>query len=356
MKQFSFLKLGIWMAIFFAGLQVAGNAQQDPKPITWKDVPAWKSLAPNGAVMSPDGKWVAYGIVPVDGDGELYLQKVGDTVLKKYSIGGNAFISMAFSEDGKWLAFKEAAKSKELKASAKPGGRQVFDKLHVLDLANNKITAFEKVASFAFNGKAATYLGMVMAKERGAGAPAPNAAKGGDFLLLELATGKSQNIGNVSNFGFNKAGDWLAYTIDAANQAGNGVHLYNVASKQTTIIESDKANYQSLTWKEEGDAFAVLKMVKDEKYKQDHGKVIGVKNISVNPMVVVYDPKKDSLVFPKGKTISPNRNPIWTEDLTRFCLAFMTWNLPKKKPEKKDAVKHPTRIRWKRLKRQSWLN
>lgn len=50
--------------------------------MSWKDVFSRKSLAPNGAVMSPDGKWVAYGIVPVDGDGELYLQRVGDTTLK----------------------------------------------------------------------------------------------------------------------------------------------------------------------------------------------------------------------------------------------------------------------------------
>jgi dipeptidyl aminopeptidase/acylaminoacyl peptidase len=343
MRQISILKQVIWVITVCIGVMGIANGQQDSKPISWKDVPSWKSLAPNGAIMSPDGKWVAYGIVPVDGDGDLFLQKVGDTVLKKYPIGGNAFLSMAFSEDGKWVAFKEAAKSKELKAAAKPGGKQVYDKLHVLDLVNDKITTFDKVASFAFNGKAASHLGLVMSRERATGAPSTGAPKGGDFLLLELASGKSQNIGNVANFGFNKAGDWLAYTIDAANQAGNGVHLYNVVSKQTNIIESDKANYQSLNWKEEGDAFAVLKMVKDEKFKQDHGKVIGVKNISVNPTVVVYDPQKDSLAFPKGKTISPNRNPIWTEDLTRVLFGIHNLELAKKEPEKADAKIAPNK-------------
>ena len=314
-------------------------AQKSPKPITWKDVPAWKSLSGNGAVISPDGKWVAYGIVPVDGDGDLYLQKVGDTLLKKYPIGGTSFISMAFSEDGKWLAFKESSKSKDIKAGAKPGGRQVFDKLHVINLASDKKTEYEKVSSYTFNGKAASHLGMVLAKERAAGVAAAGATgpKGGDFLLLDLASGKSQNMGNISEFGFNKAGAWLAYTIDAANQAGNGVHLYNVAGKQTTIIESDKANYQSLGWEEEGNAFAVLKMVKDEKFKQEHGKVIGVKNLGVNPTIVVYDPKKDSTVFPKDKTISPNRSPIWTEDLTRILFGIHDLELTKKEPAKTDS-------------------
>ena len=319
-------------------------AQQAPRPITWKDVPGWKSLAPMGAVLSPDGKWAAYAIVPVDGDGDLFLQKLGDTTLKKYPIGGSTFPSMQFSDDGKWFAFKESAKSKDMKAAAKPGGKQVFDKLIVLDLVSDKKTEYEKVASYEFNGEAVTHLGLGMSKERAsgstAGGPGP---KGGDFLLLELSSGKSQNMGNVSEFKFNKAGNWLALTIDAANQAGNGIQLYNIAGKQTTIIESDKASYQSINWTEAGDAFAVLKMVKDEKYKQEHGKVVGVKNLGANPAVVVYDPKKDSLSFPKGKTISPNRSPLWTEDLTRLLFGIHEQELAKKEPEKKEDATAPNK-------------
>jgi hypothetical protein len=43
-----------------------------------------------------------------------------------------------------------------------------------------------------------------MAKERAAGGSVSGAAgpKGGDFLLIELASDKSQNMGNVSEFGF----------------------------------------------------------------------------------------------------------------------------------------------------------
>ncbi len=311
---------------------------QEAKPLTWKDVPGFKSLAANGVEMSPDGKWVAYGIVPVDGDGELYLQKVGDTILKKYPAGGSSFMNMTFSEDGKWLAFKEAPRSKDAKAAAKPGGKQVFDKLHVLNLDSLTKKEYDKVGSYAFNGKASTHLGIVMAKERGSAPAGPTAPKGGDFLLLNLSNGKGFNIGNVADFGFNKAGNWLGYTVDAANLAGNGVYLLNVANYQISLIDNDKANYQSLNWKEEGDAFAVLKMVKDEKYKAAHGKVIGVKNLGNNPIIVVYDPQKDSMAFPKGKTISPNRSPFWTEDLTRLMFGIYEHELATKPAAKKDSA------------------
>ncbi len=335
MRKFAanFVRFGLFLC--FSGFVVTVVAQNGDKPLTWKDVPGWKSLAPNGAFMSPDGQWIAYGIVPVDGDGELFLQKTGDTGMQKFPIGGSNFISMAFSEDGKWFAFKETPKAAAEKAASKAGGKTLYDKLHVIELATNKKTMFDRVSNYAFNGTNATYLGMVMAREKG------SAGKGGDFLLLELASGKNQNIGNVAEFEFNKKGNWLAYTIDAGNQAGNGVHLLQVADKRITIIQSDKATYKSLNWNEEGTAFAVLKLVKDEKFKQDHGKVLGVRDLGNIPTLVQYDPLEDSLSFPKNKTISPNRSPIWTEDLTRLLFGIHDLEPAKKETAAKENAAVP---------------
>ena len=106
-------------------------------------------------------------------------------------------------------------------------------------------------------------ISLSIAKERSPGSK-PDDPKGSDLLLVELATGKSQNIGNVSEYAFNKKGVLLAYTIDATNQSGNGLHLYTIASKQTRVLDSDKAKYQSINWTEEGDGLAALKMVKDK--------------------------------------------------------------------------------------------
>ena len=341
MRRYSIKFVRLWFLVYIVGCAGFAVAQNGPKPISWLDVPAWRSLAPNGAVMSPDGQWVAYGIVSVEGDGELYLQKTGDTTLHKFPVGGSNFLSMVFSEDGKWFAFKETPKNKDEKATAKSGGKTLYDKLYVLELATQKKMMYDRVNNYAFNGTDATHLGMVMAREKG------SSGKGGDFLLLELTSGKTQNIGNVSEFEFNKKGNWLAYTIDAGNQAGNGLHLMQIADKKVVIIQSDKATYRSLNWNEEGTAFALLKMVKDEKYKQEAGKVIGVKDISINPTIVVYDPLEDSLSFPKEMTISPNKSPLWTEDLTRLLFGIHEWELAKKEPaakasaevENKDSVK-----------------
>ena len=45
---------------------------------------------------------------------------------------------------------------------------------------------------------------------------------GTDLILRELAPGIQFNMGNVSDFAFNKKGTWPAWTIDARDMAGNG--------------------------------------------------------------------------------------------------------------------------------------
>ncbi|HMQ00657.1 MAG TPA: prolyl oligopeptidase family serine peptidase, partial [Cyclobacteriaceae bacterium] len=164
----------------------------------------------------------------------------------------------------------------------------------------------------------------------------PDDARGADLLLVELSSGKSQNIGNVAQFAFNKQGNYMAYAIDAANQAGNGIHVYTLATQQTRVIDNDKARYQSINWTEEGDGFAALKMKKDKKYKQDLGSVIGVKQLNAAaPNITLYEPAKDSLGFPKDMTISPNRSPMWTEDLTRLLFGVHELSLVKKEDKPK---------------------
>jgi dipeptidyl aminopeptidase/acylaminoacyl peptidase len=332
-KLFTLLLFLLWMA---------GNAQeQSVKPISWKDVSSWKSISPFSVTLSPDGQWMAYSLLPVDGDGELVVQKVKGTEKKTFPVGSTNFANFSFSEDSKWFAFKEFPKNKDKKANAKTPSKQLFEKLVVVELATDKKTEFEKVNTYAFNGELSNHIAIHFTKERGTGSK-PDDPKGIDLLVLELASGKSHNIGNVSEYAFNKKGNFLAYTIDAANQSGNGLHLFNMTNKQTRVLESDKARFQSINWTEEGDGFAALKMLKDKKYKQDKGSVIGVKNLTAaSPFVVTYEAAKDSTRFPKHMTISPNRKPMWTEDLSRLLFGIHNLELAKKEDKKDESQETP---------------
>jgi dipeptidyl aminopeptidase/acylaminoacyl peptidase len=324
---------------FIASAQEKNDSSKKARPMGWKDISSWRSISTFSVSLSPDGNWVAYPLTTREGDGELIVKKVNDTTLRKYPIGGTSS-GFSFSEDGKWLAFKETTKFKEAKAAAKTPGKQLFDKLILVELSTGKKTEFERAGQYSFNGRVSSHLAVSIVKERTMGGGGADAPRGADLLLVELASGKTQNIGNVAEFDFNKGGNLLAYTIDATNKTGNGVYLLNISGKQTTVLDNDKASYKSLSWTEEGDAFALLKTTKDEKFKSDKGVVLGVKNVSAVPAVTIYDPAKDSLVFPKGMTISSNRRPYWSEDLSRLFFGVAPL-LPAKKENADTSKKAP---------------
>jgi len=321
----------LWL---FALVFSAAIAQQsEVKPITWKDIPNWHYMNSGTFKISPDGKWVAYGVIALQDDATVILQKVSDfDSTQTFKIGFTNFPSLEFSEDSKWIALKEYPTFSEKKANEKSKGKPLHDKLTLMKLGSKDKKTFENVSTFSFNNDASSHLAVNLTKD-GSGE-----AKGSDLLLYELASQKAQNFGNVAEFSFNKDGKYLAYTIDAANQSGNGIYLLNVTNNSTKVLDSDQATYKSINWTEKGDAFAALKMVKDKKYKQEQGKLVGVKNLTA-PQVTLYNPLKDSVNFSKEYTISPNRNPMWSEDLTRLFYGIHPLVLAKKEEVKKEVDK-----------------
>ncbi|HRO85121.1 MAG TPA: prolyl oligopeptidase family serine peptidase [Niabella sp.] len=318
------------------------------KMINWKDVSNWKSMQPMNVKISADGKWFAYPMLTVEGDGELIVQKIKDTVVKKYSIGGTSMPSFQFSENGRWLVYKEGPKYKEMQAAMKnPMAPRGSDKLYVIDLLKDKKTEFEKVGGFKLNNKQSTYLAFTITPDRGGAAPAIAGQAGSmasrttsfDLVVLELESGKIINIGNVGEFDFNTQGDLLAYAVDAANKIANGLYVFNLKNQQTIVLDNDKTTYKSLNWKKDKDALTALKMTKDEKFKKDKGAVIAVKNISAKPEIFSYDPVKDSAHFPAKMTISGERTPFWSEDMTRVFFGINTLEAVKKELAADTAMK-----------------
>lgn len=317
-------------------------AQDKPKPpLTWKDVGAWKAIpAFGGTQLSPDGSWFAYVLNPNEGDAELIIRKTSDTTKIKYPIGSGTFFAFNFSDDSQWIAFKVYPKEKDKKSAPKgPAAKPLTDKVFLINLSTKKKTEFERVKSFAFNGEKSSVLALHLNPTNTPSGPNADGPKGSDLLLFDLASAKTQNLGNISEYSFNKKGDWLALTVDAAEKAGNGIWVRNMASNVVMILDNDKATYKSLNWTEKGDGLALLKGVKDEKYKTDLNSVLGVKNFSAVPELVSYEPKKDSAAFPKGMSISANRAPYWSEDLSRLFFGIAKVEPAKKETAKADANK-----------------
>ena len=64
----------IAIALVLCIIPLAASAQQAKKPITHDVYDSWKTI--QGTKISIDGAWLAYALVPQDGDGELVVRNL----------------------------------------------------------------------------------------------------------------------------------------------------------------------------------------------------------------------------------------------------------------------------------------
>ena len=109
--------------IFGLSLALAISAQTKP-PVTPADYGQFETLAtvPSRGGLSPDGKWLAYGINRSNRNNELRIANVADGTTKVAAFGAQP----VFSADSRWVAYavgmSDADEEKLKKAKKKKGG------------------------------------------------------------------------------------------------------------------------------------------------------------------------------------------------------------------------------------------
>lgn len=306
------------------------------RPLQLSDALSWKRIG--NTALSRNGQWFAYRVGPAEGEGQVIVRQTQGDKEHKFPGGEGSFGSLAFSDDSKWLTFSTAPGTR--RGGRAGGAPQAAPtpppqaKTVLVNLATGEKTEFEGVRRAVFNGEASTTFAMHRSPPTPAGAsspplapaptpsipgltpPAPERAGGSDLILRDLATGTELTLGNVAEFAFDKTGQWLALAIDTHGQAGNGVQLRNMKTAALHQLDSGKATYQGLAWTEKGDGLTLLKGVEDKAYRGKLYSVLAFTGFGeAAPQKVVYDPHADKS-FPIGMTISPNRSPSFSDDLS----------------------------------------
>ncbi len=325
--------------VFFLAMSLALSlptlAQEKPA-MSWKDIPSWQYIRTMNSSLSPDGNWITWVSGPTKGDLTLTLRSTKDTVRYEFPVGATASTAV-FSKSGKYVAFRESAKDAEVEA-AKKTKKPTYNKLVLVSLTDTSKITFDKIANFSFNGDRGDWVAVSFVAPEGA-PRGEGAAKGNDLVLYNLNDKTTFNIGNVSEYSFNKAGNILAYIIDAQGQNGNGILIRDMSTGLTTVLDNGKATYKNINWNEDGTAFALLKSAKHEDYKSEVFSVIGISKINGSQtQKVVYSGIEDAN-FPTGKGISGFGQAYWSDDLS--TLFFGIADLEKK--EKKAADSTATR-------------
>ncbi len=327
---------------------ISAPLRADQKPLTLPDVLAWKRL--QTPVLSNNGQWFAYKLVPNDGNSQVVLKNIETGAEQRFDIGEvlrpNPYApgaremmaatphDVVFSDDSKWLAFNvhpTQSESRHLKTQHKP----LEDKVVLVELATGKKTEFARIRRFSFSGERASSIALQRYPASPAAAPGAAAAssaaahnaddkpQGSDLILLDLASGEETNLGNVSDFAFDKKGNWFAWIIDAQDKLGNGINVRNLGTGTVATLDSGKAVYKSLSWTEKGDGLAAVRGIEDKRWEDKVYTLVAFKNFSDSgaPEKLVYDPAKDK-AFPEGMTISAERHPAWMADLSEVTFGI----------------------------------
>lgn len=282
------------------------------KKLTPEDYGQWQQIT--ATELSPNGEWFAYNISLVDGDGWLTIKKtVADTTNDRKIMHGTR---PSFSTDNKWAAFLIGV-SEEKKKKLKKQKKNVRYKLGLMNLSTSKVDTFANVQSYDFshNGNF-----LVMRKYR----PKKSKTEGADIILRDLSSSTNQLIGNVSEYGLNEQGDKLAVMLDATEDFGNGVHLYDLSNGSVTVLESDSTTYSKLTWNEEGTALAFYKKREAEAFKEPTNLIYNFSNLNGVIQKQVFDQRKMD-AFPDSSRVVDYRNLSWSDDGNTLFLGVKKW-------------------------------
>jgi len=292
----------------------AAPVEPGSKVLTLDDYNRWRTVT--GATISADGRWAAFAYEQRrETDSELHIRSLVDDRQHLIERGSAAVLS----DDGRWAAYKISMGWEELEAAeaaAEAAGEETADpvpvQVQLMDVDSGETWTWDDVASFQI--------------ARGSRALAARRDKvdkeaeheGTDMIVRYLAAGTEELLGSVQHFAFNKYGTHLAYTVDAADDNGNGLYLIDLESGTRWPLDNAKEDYERLSWSEEGTSLAVLRGSKPEGMDELANVLIAFPDVTVEgmPAKVIYDPSLDA-DFPADFVVSERGRLQWNDSGTQ---------------------------------------
>ena len=336
-----------------------------------EDYTRWRAIS--SSEISGDGNWVAYGVsqtntAPNDAKPVQHLMNLTSTldIAIPDASGG------AFSADSHWFAYQVDPGGGRGGRGGRGGGNNgpaaVNDpntpaggqgaqarggattppapprRVELRNLATGAVQSWQDIQSFTFSTNSTYLLLRRRPANSGAGRGGANGAadasqppqpgggaganaqasegqtgpRGADVTLHNLATGRDQLLGSVGDIAFNKSGELLAYTVDAAVKDSNGLFVLDLRNGRVNSLDNDAKSYNRLTWSDDGAAVAVLKGVDVDKMRERSNVLIAFPNVPAalgepEPAPIALDPAK-AAGFPSGWVVSDRAALEWSDD------------------------------------------
>jgi dipeptidyl aminopeptidase/acylaminoacyl peptidase len=307
----------------FTLLAAVGVTAQTKRPLTHMDYDGWKNI--QNQALSNDGKFLAYGLFPQEGDGEVVIRNLQTGTEWRQPAGARPLatpnlesdeppppinITISFTADSHFVIFSvfpakadtDKAKRERRRADDLPKNGMV-----IVDLSTGTPTRIERVRNFQIPekvGGVVAYLREPEAARAGAGrggaAPAEGAAAtapaaggtgaaagggaaggrgarrefGSDLILRNLTTQAERTFPDALAYTLSKDGTALVYAVASHKEETNGLFLVAVGTDAAPrALLTGPGKYLRPTWDFDQTKLAFFSDRDDAKSKQPKEKL-----------------------------------------------------------------------------------
>ncbi len=212
------------------------------KPLDPSVYDGWQRIGER--VLSGDGRYVAYTVVPQEGDGRLYIRATGDSYAKEIPRGSN----VAFTADGRWAVFQIHPlfkDTREARIKKKLPDQLPKDTLAWVELGKDSVVKVPRVRSYKLPDLKGDWLAYLAEKPE---ASASSAVKPDSLTRIRQLTQRA---------------DSLARLVDSLRR-----QIQEVGSRGWTAIPTPPAKRDSHTDnEEEGTDLTLLNLATGEQKK-----------------------------------------------------------------------------------------
>ncbi|MCH8549154.1 MAG: prolyl oligopeptidase family serine peptidase [Balneolaceae bacterium] len=287
---------------------------QAQEKFTFEDVMKFEDI--KTPVISGNGEWVAFGVWPELGDGEVRVKRVGSSDALTIERGERPQLT----HNGRWAGALVQPPYIEAQNAGRNAPRQ---SLKLMRTDGGESLELERVRSFSFTNNSEWALVHHYEEEGVSDADGHHSRVGQPATLVRLGNLEQKQLNFVREASADSTSSWLVYTVADTSGAENGIYRIDLSASSPVAERahgSEHGFYSNLSWDHSNGriAFTASEMDRDHDYLPGDATIYTWSMSADGPEAAVRPEDAE-----EGYRLRSNNALTWTNDGARLFYGVM---------------------------------